>query len=253
VANNAIATHLVGSSSQGTQRKKISSTLYLWNKFPHLRPQNRGLALMYIFPYRLSYPLRVMLVKRAPRITAILKNIRSRTSFGKTYRAPVHSSIFSWDIGCGLQKKDGWFGVDISSPLADLKHDIREPFPEQYRGLIEQARFYHGPEHYFYRELPQVLQNIFEILAPGAELEIRCPDIDYWARAWLDFGANRDVLRAIFGSQENEFQIHKNGFNFAYLKQELERAGFTNIKRKEAKIYSGDLNQIHDLVVSCQK
>ncbi|MHB1909706.1 MAG: glycosyltransferase family 2 protein, partial [Nitrososphaerales archaeon] len=45
VANNAIATHLVGSSSQGTQRKKISSTLYLWNKFPHLRPQNRGLAL----------------------------------------------------------------------------------------------------------------------------------------------------------------------------------------------------------------
>jgi predicted SAM-dependent methyltransferase len=164
-----------------------------------------------------------------------------------------------WDLGAGINPQNGYTSIDISY-VADIQHNLLQPFEPKYHGTVKSAKFYHGLEHYSRYETQHVLKNIYEVLAPGALLDLRLPDMEYWCKAYLEKGANDNTLGCIFGSLTNDFQVHKNGFNFEYLKRELETAGFAEVKKipvqeddPYAHSYPPDSNRLRDLHVTCVK
>lgn len=256
VANRACGIHVEGASSSRHQGfKKRRSVILFYKRYPQFSNVKTLTFISYYLFWEHTSRLRVALKARFPSLFKAIENKRKGKAVLKQgTRTLVPVSTKCWEFGGGTYVKEGWLNVDIASNVADFQHDLRIPFPKAYRGTVEKARFFHGPEHYSKFELPFVLQNISQVLAPNGELEIRCPDMDYLAKAWLEQGPSKATLGGIFGSHENEFQVHKNGLNFDYLKTELEKVGFVDVRRVEpASTYSGDINQLHDLHILCIK
>lgn len=172
-----------------------------------------------------------------------------------------------WDVCGAANPTPGWTVVDLDGrPGVHIVHDLREPFPAQYDGTVHEVKFWHGPEHFDRYEIVEVLDNLSVVMAPGARLDIRCPDLYKWMARLEAGGLTDNVLRAIYGEPWLAGQAHRNGFTYPRLLDCLERSDFIGVhrrpKRPDQMLYpndwsrpeaGSDQNKQLDLWVQCWK
>jgi glycosyltransferase involved in cell wall biosynthesis/MoaA/NifB/PqqE/SkfB family radical SAM enzyme/predicted SAM-dependent methyltransferase len=140
-------------------------------------------------------------------------------------------------LGCGHIRIDGFVNVDIDPqvPAVDLVDNIGElsRFSSNSASTIYAC---HVMEHFSTNEVLPVLLRWYDVLEPDGELRISVPDIDrivkIYSKNWEHFQTppNTPWIGLIYGGQGDQYDFHKTGFNFVYLKHLLEQAGFTDIE-----------------------
>ncbi|MBM7774418.1 hypothetical protein JOD54_004622 [Actinokineospora baliensis] len=89
-------------------------------------------------------------------------------------------------LGCGEHPMAGWVNIDLVSPAADLRVDVRDglPFADD---SAEAVYIAHLLEHLEYpADAGAVLAECVRVLAPGAVLRVAVPDIAAFARAYVE-------------------------------------------------------------------
>jgi predicted SAM-dependent methyltransferase len=150
------------------------------------------------------------------------------------------------NLGCGPNPKDGWVNVDLFNEKADLRLDLREPwpFPDNSVSYIYSE---HAFEHFeFHEEVPRFLGHAFRVLVPGGVFDVVVPDTEpvlkaygdqratYWSTAAKDWHpgwceTELDHLNYHF-RQDGE---HKYAWDAQTLARTLQSAGFSSAVRRE--------------------
>lgn len=89
-------------------------------------------------------------------------------------------------MGCGAHSMAGWVNIDLVSPTADVRVDVRDglPFADESADAVYIA---HLLEHLEYPdEATSVLGECVRVLRPGAALRVAVPDIAAFARAYVE-------------------------------------------------------------------
>jgi len=94
-------------------------------------------------------------------------------------------------------------------------------------GSVDVAFASHVLEHIAWPRAVTVLKEWVRIIVPGGELHVVAPDME-WVAERLIGGDGSMLLQSImFGSQGNEFQVHKTGYALALLQDLMGQAGLT--------------------------
>lgn len=168
---------------------------------------------------------------------------RQRSKYIKIATAPLYGlqdieeeETINLHLGCGNIHIDDFVNVDIGEkPEVDVVDNIKtlEKFSDNSVKLIYAC---HVLEHFGHGEIPDILNRWYDLLIPGGELRISVPDIDrivnIYKNNWDHFQTpgNSPWVGLIFGGQRDEYDYHKTGFNFCWLKYLLEEAGFRGIE-----------------------
>jgi len=96
------------------------------------------------------------------------------------------------NIGCGVQRIDGWINIDIAGNTIDLKHDVRKPLPYA-NDSVSFAYSEHMIEHLTPDEGCAMIKNIMRPMKPGGVFRIATFDLDtiiagYTDGSWKDWG-----------------------------------------------------------------
>jgi predicted SAM-dependent methyltransferase len=140
-------------------------------------------------------------------------------------------------LGCGTIRIPGFVNVDIDDnlPAVDIVDDVKElyNFPHESTAIIYAC---HVLEHFAEAERLPILRCWYEVLEPGGELRIFVPDLDrivnIYHKNWAHFQTppNAPWIGLIYGGQGDQYDFHKTGFNFVYLKYLLEQVGYDEIE-----------------------
>jgi len=161
--------------------------------------------------------------------------IRQKLSFFKKYK-PIPAAPQRLHLGCGGRRADGYCNVDITpQDSVDVVDDVSKlsRFPNAYARSIYAC---HVLEHFSHREVPEILDHWFRVLMPGGEIRISVPDIDrivrIYTKNWAHFqtDGNSPWIGLLYGGQLDEYDFHKTGFNFCWMKHLLSNAGFVDIR-----------------------
>jgi len=128
------------------------------------------------------------------------------------------------NIGCGrniLPRAEGWINLDIYPlPGVDIQHDIQNPFPFP-DNHFDYIQAIHTIEHVSFEKKVSVIEEIWRIAKPGAQVHIEVPNA-YSAWAWCD-PTHKSAWAA-----GNMFYFSENEGNFEY----YSRACFHIIQEK---------------------
>lgn len=138
------------------------------------------------------------------------------------------------DLGCGKDKLEGFIGVDLYEPSADIKDDM-VTLKTIEDNSIDEIRAFHVLEHLFEKDVKPALSSMFRVLKPQGKIHIQVPDL-----VWLcqDFVNQQEdarwgwKLQTLFGLQREENligEMHKTGFSADRLKKLLLEAGFVDV------------------------
>src|ERR1700756_1402270 len=87
-------------------------------------------------------------------------------------------------LGCGPNRKDGWVNIDLFDSGADLRLDLREPWPFP-DNSISYIYSEHVFEHFeFHLEVPRFLEQAFRVLEPGGSFDVVVPDTEEMLKAY---------------------------------------------------------------------
>lgn len=114
-------------------------------------------------------------------------------------------------------------GIDIVCDLLDISKHVNN-------NSCDKIHFTHALEHFPTKQVPEVLQIVKNLLKEGGELYIEVPNFAWHATLILNEHRDRDAVYYCFGGQEDEWDYHKTGFTPLILKEDLEKAGFKNIR-----------------------
>lgn len=145
-------------------------------------------------------------------------------------------------IGCGNIRLDGWVNVDLESEVADLKHDLREPFPYG-DNSVDFIYSEHFIEHLTAQEGLKLLKEIYRVLKPCGVVRIATPNLNYTMFRYFFFWKRQSWFKK-FGyewiktkAEMINICFREWGHQYLYNHEELERrlreAGFTNIRRQK--------------------
>ena len=139
----------------------------------------------------------------------------------------------------GETRNDGWTvlnvrpgpHVDIVATCTDLSMIASDTVDDVYAS--------HVLEHLGYAQaLPTALAEIFRVLRPGGRLRAAVPDFELLCRLFLHPQAQPndrwEIMRRIFGGQEDAFDLHKVGLWADCFAGFLQGTGFTDIRRVES-------------------
>lgn len=113
-------------------------------------------------------------------------------------------------------------GVDYVCDLSKIDMYVK-PYS------CERIEFTHALEHFPYRDTVSILALIRSLLQPGGELYIEVPNFAWHAKLLME-GREREAVYYAFGGQLDEWDYHKAGFTQGILTDDLELAGYTDIK-----------------------
>lgn len=115
--------------------------------------------------------------------------------------------------------------------VVDVFGDARElPFPAHSLNEILSVQVF---EHFTYDEGERLLNHWHSLLKPGAVLHIDVPDLDETLKGYLKSKSEKDkrwFLRLLFGSQKNEFSLHRAMYSKDMLTSILRKHGFHKIR-----------------------
>jgi len=130
------------------------------------------------------------------------------------------------DIGCGLQKHEGYIGIDlytdadIKAPMWDLPLDTNS---------VDAIVSYHALEHVPLAQVNPTLQEWYRVLIPGGSVVLQVPDFLYALHHFISDAPDKNELWAqqlIFGHQRHEGEYHRCGFTVDSLRTLLLTTGF---------------------------
>jgi predicted SAM-dependent methyltransferase len=131
-----------------------------------------------------------------------------------------------WKI-LNIQAKEG---VDFIGDISDLSQ-----FPD---ASIEEIYASHTLEHVHQKKMANTLSGIYRVLKQGGKFYISVPDLDILCHTFMSPLAPTDVkyqvMRMIFGGQEDSFDFHYFGWNQTFLYQYLQQAGFSGAERVDS-------------------
>jgi len=133
------------------------------------------------------------------------------------------------NLGCGAKPKEGWINIDLY-PQVDgvVRGNIEKlDYPDE---SVEEICSDMSLEHISYCKTEDVLKEWFRVLRGGGTIWVRTINLDEICKDWLGKSADYTRnLRGMFGSQIDEGQYHKTGFDFLCLKTLFNKAGFSGI------------------------
>lgn len=111
--------------------------------------------------------------------------------------------------------------------------DLRKPLPF-YMNTVDHIFTSHLVEHFTKYEWSAIIQDWYRALRWDGTIEIHCPDIEAACKLFLK-GENRytgivPIHDMFYGSQENEGQMHHQGFDKARMIRDLTHVGFRDIQ-----------------------
>ena len=168
------------------------------------------------------------------------------------------------EFGCaGKRLPDDWVGCDIrDSPGVEYIcpcWEIHEHVPVD---SVSEIYSRHMFEHLTFKQGATTLQSWFAILKPQGEVRMSLPDLHYHAKEYLEFYARRlpndnwskrdgpayiHAIGSFFGWQrereggerftafENDWDVHKSGYDQISLEKLVISCGFEKFKRNEDK------------------
>ncbi len=150
------------------------------------------------------------------------------------------------NLGCGPNPKTGWVNIDLFDRRADLRLDLREPWP-----FPDNSVSYIYSEHVFehfevHVEVPRFLKEALRVLTPGGVFDVVVPDTEPALKAYGDSEAgywdaaaknwhpgwcqtHLDHINYHF-RQDGE---HKYAWDAETLTRTLETAGFSSIDERQ--------------------
>ena len=178
-------------------------------------------------------------------------------------------------VGCGLGVFKGWcnvlyernqeYGVPRKVNGAwRLNYNLLKPWPWP-KNSVSFIAGAHFIEHLDLNHCIRFSQEAFKVLKPGGVIRLSCPDLETYARNYIDgnksFYENKEIKRAcVFKAAETPSQIfaakaydsggaHKWFHDFSSLESVLRRSGYVNIRkcsRLEGKTPDLDLLELSE-------
>lgn len=128
-------------------------------------------------------------------------------------------------------------GIDYACDLFDITKHVAE-------NSCEEIQFTHALEHFPTADTQKVLALIKSLLAPHGKLYIEVPNFA-WHAELVSKGKERDAVYYAFGGQLDQWDFHKTGFTPTILQEELDKAGFKDIRIQPASSISAWMTK-HD-------
>jgi predicted SAM-dependent methyltransferase len=133
-------------------------------------------------------------------------------------------------------RKEGWVGFNVQpGPEVDVVGNCLDlsAFANNSASTIYASHVY---EHLDYRkEVEQALKEAHRVLAPGGKIMIAVPDLDVLCHMmtarYLPPEVKFQIMRMILGGHQDPYDIHKSGYNEAFMAHYLTQARFERILR----------------------
>ena len=138
-------------------------------------------------------------------------------------------------LGCGNKRIEGYTNIDmVETSAVDLVADIRHlhDYDEESVDIIYAC---HVLEHISRNEYKKVLRRWLQVLKPGGILRISIPDLEKWFLYCLRTDNFRLILGALYGEQDNIYNLHKMGWTEKTIKEDLLEVGFTKVNNYDWK------------------
>lgn len=141
--------------------------------------------------------------------------------------------------GCGALTPYGWINSDVvAGPGVDVVADIRVGLPLP-AGSFAYAVSIHALPELAYTELDAALLELRRVLRPAGVLRLSLPDLDRALRAYREgdvdyFLIGDDVVCSLAGKmivQLTWFGRSRSLFTWEFVRELLERTGFTDVRR----------------------
>lgn len=172
--------------------------------------------------------------------------LRQRSELRKVYRFR-NGETLKLNLGCGPNRKKGWVNIDLFEQAADLKLDLREPWPFP-NACVSHIYSEHVFEHLdFHEEVPHWLSEALRVLQPQGVFDVGVPDTEWPLRAWANpddeywsfarslcptwCQTRLDVVNYHF-RQDKLHGEHKYAWDEETLVRTLKRAGFISVERR---------------------
>src|SRR6266849_7273936 len=84
--------------------------------------------------------------------------------------------------------------------------------------------FSHILEHFPWKEVVQILKEWWRVTAPGGELQVFVPNLEWCALQIVNGICDEFVLNALHGRQEYELDVHRTGFTPSSLEKYMHEA-----------------------------
>lgn len=139
-------------------------------------------------------------------------------------------------LGCGSIILPGFINIDVLDlPGVDIVMDLSDVSRFKSKS-VDFLYASHHLEHFPTAQVPKILKEYFRILRPRGVVKIAVPDLDAVMELYVKHKnwftpPHNPWLGILYGGQDYEFNFHKTGFNFLWLKYLLENAGFTDVER----------------------
>ena len=148
------------------------------------------------------------------------------------------------ELGSGNRKMLGWIGIDMTDS-SDITMVIENKIPFQ-NDTVDEIYTSHMLEHFYYREMVDVLKECLRILKPGGRIRIAVPDASIYISGY--FNANEfnvsHYCRYQPGYHKNSRidiinyiafvnMYHRYMFDGENLVLVLEKVGFENVELEE--------------------
>ena len=145
-------------------------------------------------------------------------------------------------LGCGQVYLAGWVNVDLDSPKADLKCDLRRSLPCA-NNSVDFVHSEHLIEHLTIQEGLGLMGELYRVLKPGGVLRIATPDLGYILLRYFLFWKRQDWIRRYryewmrTRAEMVNICMREWGHQYLYDEEELKRrlreAGFRQISRQK--------------------
>lgn len=138
-------------------------------------------------------------------------------------------------LGCGNTPIKGFINVDILKiPGVDVICDLKDLgcFSDNSVDVIYASHFF---EHFGTEEIPIIFKEMYRVIKENGEIRLSVPDLDKICQLYvknIDWFTppNNPWLGLIYGGQANQYDFHKTGFNYRWLKYLLQKAGFSEVE-----------------------
>jgi len=164
-----------------------------------------------------------------------MARISERKKTGKEFKPKGGIKLH---LGCGKRYIPGFIHIDLADyPHIDYKADISDlsMFGDESVDLIYCC---HALEYFDRQEVQErVLPEWHRVLKHGGVLRLAVPDFEALIKAYQKYAELSIVLGPLYGrivietGHESKTIYHKTVYDFRSLKDILEGAGFTNIRR----------------------
>lgn len=154
------------------------------------------------------------------------------------------------NLGCGNKKLPSFTNIDIRKEVEpDIVDDIATltSLKNESADLIYAC---HVLEHFPFSDIYNILYRWYEVLKPNGILRLSVPDMDAVFAHYFYWKDLKDLRGFLWGRYDHEFNIHKSGWDYDTLKEEVENVGFKDIRRwnwedTEPHKYIDDYSQVY--------